>query len=68
MIGHLHGMLTTGSCNGLGKTRFGGFFYGRMKSNGCEALALAAIFLQAVEFRRSAFGDVRAQFQRPRGA
>jgi hypothetical protein len=30
----LQGMLTTGSRNGLGKTRFGGFFYARISSVG----------------------------------
>ncbi len=63
MIGHLHGMLTTGSCNGLGRTRFGGFFYERRKSNGCEDLVPAAIFSLQIELRCGTFGDFRAQFQ-----
>lgn len=64
MIGHLHGMLTTGSRNGLGKTRFGGFFYGRMKSHGCENMSSRSHFLSLlVEFRRGTLGDFSAQLQ-----
>lgn len=64
MIGHLQGLLTTGSRNGLGKTRFGGFFYGRMKSLVAGITSRSRGFLSQVEFRRRTFGDFCAQFQR----
>ena len=62
MIG-LHGMLTTGSRNGLGRTRLGGFFYGRR-----NVLAAGTRFPQpflsaSIQFRRSTFGDFCAQLQ-----
>ncbi len=57
MIGHLHGVLTTGSRNGLGRTRFGGFFYvpnSWLTANPCRSrLAGDGGFLWACSSRRS---------------
>jgi hypothetical protein len=63
MIGHWQGMLTTGSCNGLGRTRFGGFFYGRQKNLAARTAVLAARISLSAEFRRRPLGDLRSQFQ-----
>ena len=54
MIGHLHGLLTTGSRNGLGRTRFGGFFMGAGK------VWLRDVHLAAIFYGRSSFAAARS--------